>query len=89
MKALLAKIMEDVCLCTRKTVMCAYAAMGSLEFTVRKVRYDKTHPLSFLSKGVIAIVKYKVAAHAGVSRGAGSSSLPTKTSSPKNAYVGG
>ena len=35
MKALHVKIMEDVCLCTRKTVMCASAVMGSLEFTVR------------------------------------------------------
>ena len=55
MKALHAKIMEDVCLCTRKTVMCASATMGSLEFTVRKVRYDT---LSFLSN-LIVIVKYK------------------------------
>ena len=37
-KTLHAKIMENVCLCTRKTVMCASAAMGSLELTVRKVR---------------------------------------------------
>ena len=57
MKALHAKVMEDVCLCTRKTVMCASAAMGSLEFTVRKVRYDT---LSFLSN-LIVIVKYKAA----------------------------
>ena len=35
-KALYAKLMADVCLCTRKTVMCASEAMGSLEFTVRK-----------------------------------------------------
>ena len=55
MKALHAKVMEDVCLCTRKTVMCASATMGSLEFTVRKVRYDT---LSFLSN-LIVIVKYK------------------------------
>ena len=57
MKALHAKVMEDVCLCTRKTVMCASATMGSLEFTVRKVRYDT---LSFLSN-LIVIVKYKAA----------------------------
>ena len=37
--------------------MCASAAMGSLEFTVRKVRYDT---LSFLSN-LIVIVKYKAA----------------------------
>ena len=60
MKALHAKVMEDVCLRTRKTVMCASAAMGSLELTVRKVRYDKTHPLSLLSN-LIIIVKYKAA----------------------------
>ena len=40
--------------------MCASAAMGSLELTVRKVRYDRTHPLSFLSN-LIVIVKYKAA----------------------------
>ena len=57
MKALHAKVMEDVCLCTRKTVMFASAAMGSLEFTVRKVRYDT---LSFLSN-LIVTVKYKAA----------------------------
>ena len=57
MKALHAKVMEDVCLCTRKTVMCASATMGSLEFTVRKVRYDT---LSFLSN-LIVIAKYKAA----------------------------
>ena len=60
MKALHAKIMEDVCLCTRKTVMCASAVMGSLEFTVRKVRHDKTHPLSSRST-LIVIVKYRAA----------------------------
>ena len=43
-KALHVKITEDVCHYTRKTVMCASAVMGSLEFTVNKVNnYDKTH----------------------------------------------
>ena len=48
-KALHVKITEHVCHYTRKTVMCASAVMGSLEFTVNKVNnYDETH-LSCLS----------------------------------------
>ena len=43
MKALLAKVMEDVCLCTRKTVMCASAVMGSCSIRFVKCAVDKTY----------------------------------------------
>ena len=52
MRALHVKITEHVCHYTRKTVMCASAVMGSLEFTVNKVNnYDEPH-LSCLSNSL-------------------------------------